>query len=296
MAWLLTLFSAVVPWLGLNQPAQGVVFRIVRAGFLVVFFWALARAIDVGRYVLTGSAWTTAHPGARSLLPLGARVGKVLILIVGVVAMLSELGYHVTSLVAGLGIGGLAIALAAQKTLENLFGAFSIGADQPFREGDFVRIEDTVGTIETIGLRSTRVRTLDRTLVSYPNAKLAEMRLESFAARDRLRLSCTIGLLYATSEVQMREVLAGFERVLRAHPRIWPDVVVVRFVGFGDSSLNVDVMAWFQTTDWGEFQTMRQDVLLGFMEVVERAGTGFAFPTRTVHLVGADDQAERPRA
>jgi MscS family membrane protein len=186
--------------------------------------------------------------------------------------------------VAGLGLGGLALALAAQKTVENLFGAFSIGVDQPFREGDFVKVEDFVGTVEAIGLRSTRFRTLDRTIVTLPNGKVADMRLESFAVRDRLRLASVIGLVYETTVAQMREVLSGFEQVLRAHPKIWPDNVVVRFREFAGSSLDIEVMAWFQTSDWREFQLIRQDVLLQFMEVVERVGTSFAFPTQTIHL------------
>jgi MscS family membrane protein len=285
LAWALALAYLFLPWLGLFQPAQDFVHRILRGGFFVVFFWALARAVDVVRYVLSGAAWTKEHPAARSLFPLGARVGKVLVVAFGVVALLSELGYPVTGLVAGLGIGGLAFALAAQKTVENLFGAFSIGADQPFREGDFVRVDDCVGTVEVIGLRSTRIRTLDRTLVSIPNGKLADMRVESYSVRDRMRLACTIGLVYETTVTQMREVLAGLERVLREHPKIWPDAVIVRFASFGDSSLNVDVMAWFQTPDWNEFQSIRQDVLLQFMDVVEKAGSSFAFPTRTVHVV-----------
>jgi MscS family membrane protein len=286
LAWSLALVYLALPWLGLYKPAEDFVHRILHAGFVLVFFWTLARTVDVARQVLVGASWTNNHPGARALLPLGARVGKVLIFVFGLVALLSELGYPVTSLVAGLGIGGLAVALAAQKTVENLFGAFSIGADQPFREGDFVRIEDFVGTVEAIGLRSTRIRTLDRTLVSIPNGKLADMRLESFTARDRIRLACTIGVVYETSVAQMREVLEGLERVLREHPKIWPDAIIVRFASFGDSSLNIDVMAWFQTPDWNEFQLIRQDVLLQFMAVVEKAGSSFAFPTRTVHVIG----------
>jgi MscS family membrane protein len=214
-------------------------------------------------------------------------VGKVLVVAIAVVALLSELGYPVASLVAGLGIGGLAVALAAQKSLENLFGAFAIGGDQPFREGDFVRVEDFVGTVERVGLRSTRIRTLDRTLITIPNGKLAEMRLESFAARDRMRLWCTVHLVYGTTAHQMREVLAGLERVLREHPKIWPDALTVRFTDLGESSLRIEVMAWFQT-DWDEFQLIRQEMLIQFLAVVEKAGTSFAFPTRTLHLVPTD--------
>jgi MscS family membrane protein len=285
LAWALAVVSALVQWLGLYQPAQESADRVLRAAFFVVFFWALARSVDVARQIIAGSSWASDHPASRSLLPLGARIGKVLVFAIAIVALLSELGYPVASLVAGLGIGGLAVALAAQKTVENLFGAFSIGADQPFREGDFVRVEDFVGTVEAIGLRSTRFRTLDRTLISIPNGKLADTRLESFTARDRMRLACTIGLVYGTTAAQVRQVLTGLERVLREHPAIWPDAVVVRFREFGASSLDIEVMAWFQTPRWDEFQLIRQEVLLQFMQVVEEARSSFAFPTRTLHLV-----------
>jgi len=283
-AWALALIAAVVPWLALYAPAQASGFRLVRAGFLLVFFWALWRLVDVVRDVLSRTHWAAAVPSSRSLLPLSARIGKVLVGAIAMVGVLSLFGYPVASLVAGLGLGGLALALAAQKTVENLFGAFSIGVDQPFREGDFVKIEDFVGTVEAIGLRSTRFRTLDRTIISIPNGRLAEMRLESFTARDRLRFSAVIGVAYETTAAQMREVLAGFERVLRQHPKLWRDAVVVRFGAFAASSLDIEVMAWFGTAEWGEFQLIRQELLLQFMDVVAAAGTSIAYPTRTIHV------------
>jgi len=110
------------------------------------------------------------------------------------------------------------------------------------------------------------------------------MRVESFAVRDRLRFATVIGLVYDTTADQMREVLAGFETVLRAQPKLWPDAVVVRFSELASAALNIEVAAWFQTTDWGEFQLIRQEILLQFMGVVARAGTSFAFPTSTVHV------------
>jgi len=204
----------------------------------------------------------------------------------GLIVILSEFGYPAASLITGLGVGGVALALAAQKTVENLFGSVSIGVDKPFRVGDFVKVEDVAGTVELIGLRSTRIRTLDRTVITIPNGRLADMRIESFAPRDRIRLSFKLGLIYETTAAQMREVLEGIERSLRDHPKIWSDSLVVRFESFGDSSLNIQVMAWFTTSDFNEFQLIRQEVLLQFMDVVEKAGTSFAFPTQTVHLAG----------
>ncbi|MGQ0714661.1 MAG: mechanosensitive ion channel family protein [Gemmatimonadaceae bacterium] len=276
--------AVLLPLLGLYEPAADAMYRALRAAFLVVFFWAVWRAVDVVSDVALRSHWAHGSAASRSLIPLGERITKVAIVAMAAVAALSLLGYPVASLLAGLGLGGLALALAAQKTVENLFGAFSLGVDQPFRVGDFVKIEDFVGTVELIGLRSTRFRTLDRTLITIPNGRLAEMRIESFSVRDRMRFAATIGLVYGTTPQQMNDVLAGFERVLRAHAKIWPDAVVVRFSTFAQSSLDIEVMAWFETPDWGEFQLIRQGILLQFMEVVERAGTALALPTQRVHL------------
>jgi MscS family membrane protein len=276
----------LLPLLALEDQARRLVERGLRAALFIALVWIVFRAIDVTQGLASRAAWATTHPLSRSLLPLGTRVAKVAVLSIAAVAMLAQLGYPVASLVAGLGIGGLAVALAAQKTLENLFCAFSIGMDQPLRVGDFVKIEDFVGTVESVGLRSTRVRTLDRTLISIPNGKLAELRVESYTARDRMRLACTLGLVYGTSSSTMRAVLDGLEKVLRAHPKIWSESVVVRFKEFGASSLDIEVMAWFLTREWSEFQLIRQEVLLDFMAVVEDSGSSFAFPTRTLHIAG----------
>lgn len=295
LGWSLAAASAMVTWLGLAQPAQALLDRLLRAGVLVVVFWSLLRAVDVAMASLSQATWARERQGSRSLLALTGRIAKVAVVALAVIASLSELGYPVASLLAGLGLGGLAFALAAQKTVENLFGALSIGLDQPFREGDFVRVEELVGTVEAVGLRATRIRTLDRTLVSIPNGRLADMRLESFTARDRIRLACDLGLVYQTTEGQLREVLRGVEAALRSHPKIWPDAVVVRFARFGAFSLDVEIMAWFQTSDWGEFQAIRQEVLLQLMGVVQAAGTSLAFPTQTVHLQPDPDGPTAPR-
>jgi MscS family membrane protein len=295
-AFWLALLRGGLPLLLLYAPAEERAHDILRGLFLANILWFCWRIVDVMAELSWDSPWSHQHPGSRALIPLARRAGKAVVSVAAVILFLSALGYPVTSLIAGLGLGGLAFALASQKTVENLFGAFSLGIDQPFREGDFVRIEELVGTVESLGLRSTKIRTLDRTLVSFPNGKLAEMRLETFAARDRLRLACTVGLVYETTESQMRAVLAGLEQVLSGHPKIWPDAVTVRFKELAASSLDVEIMAWFTTSDWAEFQAIRQDVLLSFMKVVESAGTSFAFPTRTVHLASARASLDRDGA
>ncbi|HET8937525.1 MAG TPA: mechanosensitive ion channel family protein [Polyangiales bacterium] len=288
--WVVAIISALLPLLSVAPGAEALLQRVLRVVFLAAVFWMLARGVDIAETLVRTSGWGSA-PATGSLVRLGARISKVAVVIFAAIALLSTWGYSVASLLAGLGIGGLAVALAAQKTVENLFGAFSIGVDQPFREGDFVKVEDFVGTVEMIGLRSTRIRTLDRTLITLPNSKLAEMRLESFTARDRIRLACQLGLVYETRAPQLRQILTELERCLRAQSKIWPDAVVVRFVGFGGSSFNIDIMAWFLTTDWNEFQTIRQDLFLEFMAIVENAGSSFALPTQTVHVASLANEA-----
>jgi MscS family membrane protein len=284
--WTVLLLRATIPLLGLYAPAERATAGVLRAALFLVFFWSLSRFIDVGAQAVMRSTWAAQLPASRGLVPLGARVAKAVVVVIATISLLSTLGYPVASLIAGLGIGGIALALAAQKTVENLFGAFSIGVDQPFREGDTITIDGVVGTVEAVGLRSTRLRTVDRTVITMPNGKVADARIESFAERDRIRFAHTVGLVYETSNAQMKEILAGFEKALRDHPHIHPEGVVVRFKGFGPHSLDIEVQCWFETRDYDAFRIYREEALLAFMIVVERAGSAFAFPTTTVHMVG----------
>lgn len=285
----------VMPWLALESRVERFLGHVLLAGTIVVLFWLLLRLVDVGRSGLENRAWARDNASSRSVLSIGARTVKAILMALALLTVLAAFGIPITSLVAGFGLGGLAVALAAQKTLENLFGTYSIGLDQPFREGDFVRTGELVGTIEAIGLRSTRLRTLDRTTVQIPNAQLADARTESFTARDRIRLACTVGLVYDTTAAQMRSILADLEALLRAHPLIWPDAVVVRFKELAAYSLDIEVMAWFQTQDWSEFQRIREEILLGFMDVIERNDSSFAFPSQTIYPAAQGQPDVRPQ-
>jgi MscS family membrane protein len=283
--WALVVASALRPALALDGAFDETVGRALKAGFFLAIFWGAFRAIDVAFGVLGETPAARRDAGLRGLIPLLRKAAKLAALALGLIAVLTELGFQVTSLLAGLGIGGLAVALAAQKTVENLIGSVAIGVDQPFRVGDFVAVDGVQGTVEQVGMRSTRLRTLDRTLVTLPNGKLADMRIESFAARDRFRLAVTLGLSYSTTAAQMRRIIDEVRTLLVNHPANGPDAPVVRFTGFGDSALNLEVMAWLVAADFNAFALLRGEVYLRLMEIVEQAGTEIAFPTRTVHLV-----------
>ena len=296
LLWAAAAAALLLPWLALLPEAHRSARSVLGGLVTVAVFWAIWRSVDVWMQFLMERPWAVGNSSARSVISITRNLGKALIAVGGVVAALGALGYPVATVLAGLGIGGIALAFGAQKTIENLFGSIALAADQPFRVGDFVKIEDFTGNVERIGMRSTQVRTIDRTLITVPNGKLSEMRIEDFARRDRIRFATTVGLPYGTSEKEVRQVVEGIEKLLRGNPRVWPDVVVSRLAAFSPSSLDVEVLCWFATTDFDDFRRLRQDALLGILRVVEEAGTSLAFPTRTVHVTGIEPRPAPERA
>lgn len=262
---------------------------------VVMTVWLLLRVLDLASAVLERHWLREGDRAAIAVLPLARRATKVFLLGIGLVALLQNVGFNVTGLVTGLGLGGLAVALAAQKSIANLFGGISMVADHPVQVGDFCRFgPDKSGTIEEIGLRSTRIRTLDRTVITVPNADFSELQLENFGARDRIRFHTVIGLRYETSADQLRHLLTAMRQLLVAHPMVTPVPARVRFVGFGAHSLDVELFAFVDTMDWDVFLQVREDLLLRLMDLVAESGTGFAFPSQTIYL-GRDGGLDETR-
>lgn len=281
----LTLFRSELPILALSVRSAHFMRSLLSAGMVLATAWLLMRAVDVVARAIEERAAN--RQAAASLLPLGRRATKVFLATLTLLVALQNLGFDVTSVLAGLGIGGLAVALAGQKTLEHLFGGITLVADQPVRVGEFCRFGDKLGIVEDIGLRSTRIRTLDRTLLSVPNGEFASMQIENFSRRDRIRLTATLGLRYETTPDQLRYVLIEIKKLLVAHPKVSPDPARVRFVGFGAYSLDIEILAYVETTEHDEFLAIREDLFLRIMDIVAESGTSFAFPSQTVYC-GAD--------
>jgi MscS family membrane protein len=223
--------------------------------------------------------------GLSSVLRLGRRAVDLVVIFVGFLVGLHYFGLNVTAALAGLGVGGVAVALAAQKTLENVIGGISIIVDNVVHVGDFLKVGETLGTVEDIGLRSTRIRTQDRTVVSIPNGQIATITLENFS-RDKFWFHHVLGLRYDTTASQMCSVLEGLERLLAQHPLIEPASVRVRFLRFGASSLELELYAYFFARDYLHFLEIQSELLRSLMEVVETAGTQIALQT-PVLAVGA---------
>jgi MscS family membrane protein len=235
------------------------------------------------------------------LLRLAARVVGCTAVITIIFYVSSQLGAPLYGIVAGLGVGGIAIALAAQNTLEHFIGSLALFADRPVRVGDFCRYgEDPsadwqrVGTVESIGLRSTRLRGVDQSVTTIPNADFSKMHIVNYTLRRSMLLLTVLGLRYETTDDQLRFVLAALRTMLLGHPRVTGEEPAVRFVGFGDYALQLEVRANINTSDRNEFRAIREDIYLRIMNIVKDAGTGFAFPSRTVyHSRDAEPDPER---
>jgi MscS family membrane protein len=225
-----------------------------------------------------------------ALLRLGRRGVDVLIVAAGVLRVLHYFGLDPTAALAGLGIGGIAVALAAQKTLENVVGGLSIILDKAVRVGDFLKLGEMQGTVDYIGLRSTRIRTLDRTIVSVPNGQIANMNIETMSVRDKFWFNHVVGLQYETTAAQMNVVVEGIRNLLADHPGVDRELIRVRFIRLGAFSLDLELNAYFFASDRERFLDIQQDLLIRVMEIVEHAGTGIAFPTQTLQL--ADTRVE----
>lgn len=249
------------------------------------------RLVDVGGVLLVAR-----RHFAAPFVPLGRRALKAALVAFAAIWGLHSLGFNVTGLLAGLGIGGLAVALASQKTVEHLFGGVTLVADQPVRVGDVCRFGDKVGVVEDIGLRSTRIRTADRTVISIPNGEFSSIQIENLSRRDRTRLETAIGLRYETTADQLRHLLAELESLLRSHPMVEAESARVRLAGFGTYALEVQLSAYVLTADGDQFQNARQDLLLRIMDVLAQCGTGFALPAHTVYSAAPPAAEGRPLA
>jgi MscS family membrane protein len=229
----------------------------------------------------------TSNAATISLLRVGRRCVDVLVVFVALLAILRHFGIDPTPALAGLGVGGIAVALAAQKTLENVIAGASLIFDQAVRVGDSLKMGEIVGTVDHIGLRSTRIRTLDRTVISVPNSQIANASLETLSARDKFWFHPVLGLRYDTTPDQLRTILDGIRRLLNTHDSISHESVRVRFIRLGAFSLDVDVFAYVFATDWNQFLEIQEGLLFNIADIVSRAGTGIAFPSQTMYVENA---------
>ena len=250
---------------------------------IIIAAWFLFNLIDY-LFVL----WSNNHKnkGKRDIIVfygLFKKALKLLILFVAATIWLDNLGFKVTTIIAGLGVGGIAVALAAQKSIEDILGAMTLLGARPVEIGDFVKFGDKIGTIEDISLRLTKIRTLDRTVVNVPNSIFATLQLENYTKRDNIRFHPTIHLCYETTSDQLQCVLEGIRKILSSHPKILKDPLRVRFVKFGTYSLECDILAYADTKIYSEFLEIAEELNFSIMNTIEAAGVQLAIPAQNIY-------------
>ena len=286
-AWLLAGTLAhqfFVRYLGIALLPRHYYFQFTSIALIISVTWIAWRVVRWSLYRVRNRALARGHTGTGSLMLLGERILKAVIFGVGVLAVFGSLGFNMSTALAGLGIGGLAIGLGAQQTLANLFGGVSVLGDEVFRVGDVCRFGDRTGVVEDIGLRSTRIRTDERTLLAIPNGTVATINLENLSRRDKILFQTKLGLRPESKPDHVRFVLTEVRRLLYSHAKVETKSVRVRLTDISGSSLSVEVFAYILTRDFNEFAGIREDLLLRIMDVVEDSGGGLALPSQTLYL------------
>ncbi len=270
-------------------PRTDQAFRIAT---ILVVVWTAFKLVDALAVLMGEMADRTDSQLDDQVVPLLRKSFKVFLGVLAFILIAQNLGYSVSGLLAGLGIGGLAVAMAAKDTLANFFGSLMILIDQPFHRGDWVTFPGGDGVVEEIGLRSTRVRTFAKTVVSVPNQALANATVENHSLMPKRRIKFTLGVTYDASVEQIEQLVARIEDYLRGNPDIDQEFMLVKFTEFGPSSLDLFVYCFTASTDWTKHLSVKQEVNLTIMKMIEEMGMSIAFPTQTVHLVR--DESEAP--
>jgi len=293
-AWLLvgTLIHRIfAAYLGMPLLQRHYYAQVTAVAVIVGTNWILWQIVRWFMRRVRNRALARGHGGTGSLMLLGERLVKAFIFVMAIFFVLGTLGFNLTTALAGVGIGTLAIGFGAQKTIENLFGGVSVLGDEVIRVGDVCKFGDRTGTVEDIGLRSTRVRTEERTLLAIPNGTVATVIVENLSRRDKMLFKTVLGLHTDSTQEHVSTVLSEIRRVLSANPKIESDSVRVRLIELTASALNLELVCYILTQDFNEFAAVREDVLLQIMNSVEDSGTTLAKPTQTLYL--APDPASR---
>jgi MscS family membrane protein len=297
-AWLLagTLIHQVfVVYLHMPLLLRHYYFQITSTALILSAVWIIWRVVRWSLYRVRLRALARGHAGTGSLMLLGERILKAVIFVLGVLAVLGNLGFNMSTALAGLGIGGLAIGFGAQKTIENLFGGVSVLADEVFRVGDVCRFGDRTGVVEDIGLRSTRIRTDERTLLAIPNGTVATINLENLSRRDKILFKTSLNLRSETKADHLRFILSEVRRLLYSHPKVESTTVRVRLIDVAGAAPTVEILAYVLTQDFNEFAAVREDILLRIMDIVDNSGSGLALPAQTLYI-GRDTGLAKDKA
>lgn len=268
----------------MTKTLQITITHMISSLFIFLGVWIAYRALIIfSENLVTLSRHFHSELG-ESLVKLIITVLKALVVVIGAITLFNEWGFNVTGFLASLGLVGMAFALAAKDTASNLFGSLVIFSDRPFNIGDWIKTPEVEGTIEEIGIRSTRVRTFAQALVSVPNGTLANSAILNWSRMGKRRIKMTIGLTYSTTSAQMQKILEEMRELLQNDPDIHPQTIYIHFTDFQESALGIFCYFFTHTTNWGEYMAVRERINLAFMQIVEQNGASFAFPSQSLYI------------
>jgi MscS family membrane protein len=250
----------------------------------LITLWMMFGGMNLLRDLYAEHLQQRDRPGAAVLLRPVTTATKLLIAVGALLIYLDGIGINITTVLAGLGVGGVAVALALQKPMEDVFGALTLYTQQPVRVGDFCQVGKYTGTIEEIGLRTTRLRTIANTLIAIPNARLANEPIDNISERSKILYQPTLRLKYDTSPEQLRSVLSGVREMLTAHDQVLQDSHRVRFQEIAEDALLIEVFAYLDTISWAMYLELAEGINIQILEIVAQAGTTLALPSRTLHM------------
>lgn len=265
---------------------------LVRAASVILVIWFATRLIDQLSAWWMEKALHTQTKLDEQFIPIVRSSTKVFFVMIGLVLFLQNLGYSVTSLVAGLGIGGAALAFASKDTLSNLFGSVVIFLDRPFHIGDWIEMGGVEGTVEEVGLRTTRIRTFANSLITMPNAMLTTTAINNWSRMKKRRIKTSIGITYDTPPEKVEAAVNKIRELIKTDPALLDDFFLVHFDQFGDSSLDIFIYCFTKTTNWAEFMDAKQAFYLNIMRAFNDIGIEFAFPTRSIHIESMPGEPE----
>ena len=286
LGWVFNLVAVYFALLVLRLPetVMATFVLVLKTAGTVFVAWTAFILVDAVTAYLAEIAARTENALDDHLVPMLKRVLRIAVIAITVITVIQQWGYDVTSLIAGLGIGGLAFALAAQSTLSNWFGSFMIITDRPFLVGDYVRSAHGEGVVQDVGMRSTKILSFEDTTITIPNSDLATTAVENLTMSKSMNVKLEIGLTYSTTRPQMEAIIASLKDVLSADEDTDSERILVCFNGFGDSSLNILIHCFAMTTDMWKWHLIRERLMFKAMTVVEEAGASFAFPSQSVYF------------
>ncbi len=263
--------------------------------FTFVFLLLMLNLINVFAYQLYKVTRKTETKLDEQLAPLLIKSLKVVVVTITILAMMDNLEYNITSLLAGLGVGGLALALAAQETVSNIFGSITVFSDRSFHIGDWIKVGEVEGTVEDVGLRSTRIRRFDQALVTVPNSRFIKSDITNFTRMKKRRIKFNLGVSYGTSRKQMEEVVEGIKKIIKENSRFDHTFYMVHFTEFGAYSLDIFVYCFTKTTVWDDFLAVREEFNLEIMRLLEELGVEIAFPSQTIYMGRVEGISDKDR-